>query len=90
MKTSEITGKEPNEKWTNLGFFVVAAGVLSLLGINITGVEIGDTKNQYTPWLVILFGAFSMWYGTTLKKNQVIANRIHELEMERIKHTINE
>ena len=76
-----IIGTEPNEKWMNLGFYIVAAGVLSLLGINIGGVEVGTAHAQYVPWMVILFGSLSMYYGTQLRKNKAIADKIHELDV---------
>jgi len=76
-----ILGSDPNEKWLNLGFYTVAAGVLSLLGINIGGVEVGTPHAQYAPWLIILLGGASMYYGTELKKNKIIADKIHELDM---------
>lgn len=56
-------------------------GVFSLLGISVSGVEVGTAGAQYTPWIIIILGGFSLWYGTQLKKNQQIAKKNHELNM---------
>ena len=74
-----ILAGDPNDKWMNVGAFTVAAGVVSLLGINITGFEIAGTHGQFAPWLVILIGGSAMWYGTELRKIKIIADREHEL-----------
>ena len=37
---SGILNADPNDKWTNIGSFTIAAGVISLLGINIGDMNI--------------------------------------------------
>jgi len=94
LNTKTLTGTDPNEKFLNWGFYAGIAGVISLLGINVGGVEVGTPHAQYAPWGIILLAGFSMWYGKELKKTSRIAEQAHELAMadkrknERPKHEL--
>ena len=75
-----FAGNSPNEVWTRTGQFISGVSVLSLLGIGIGGMEMGETT-QYAPYVTLFAGFFGMYYGGRLRKNAQIAQRNHELEM---------
>ena len=75
---SALMGNAPNESWTRTGQVISVVSVFSILGIGIAGVEIGE-HSKYAPYVTLMTGLFSMYYGGRLRKNLQIAQRNHEL-----------
>jgi len=75
-----LAGSGPSDVWLRTGQFISGVSVLSLLGIGITGMEMGETA-QYTPYVTLFFGFFALYYAGRLANNVRIADRLHELEM---------
>ena len=73
-----LMGNAPNESWTRTGQVISVVSVFSILGIGIAGVEIGE-HSKYAPYVTLMTGLFSMYYGGRLRKNLQIAERNHEL-----------
>lgn len=77
-----LMGNAPNEAWTRVGQVIAMVSVFSLLGIGFVGVEMGETS-KYAPYVTMLAGFFSMYYGGRLRKNLQKAEREYELEKRR-------
>ena len=70
LDIQKITGKDPNEKWMNIGLVGFVASIASLLGIHGGGIEVGTNSGEYAP--PVRYGGFHRLDGLrySIEENQ--------------------
>ena len=76
-----VMGESANEIWLRTGQILGLLGVLSYLGIGLSGMDINGERTEFAPLVVIVLSMCLMLYGTKLRKDQQIKIQRHEMAL---------